>query len=122
MEEEGIEIPFLCSPCRSELPKIRELLNIQEKHDNLKITVDQLIVKVDNLKKEVKDAEAENINIKVRVAKLESIIEEKKLNSEDFPPLEKLKDQSKQFSEIVKKQQTIDDKLKRQSEEKIEEK
>ena len=122
MEEEGIEIPFLCTPCRSELPKLRELLNIQAKHEELKTTVEQLTAKVEKLKKDVEKAEADNDDIKERVSELEAIIDEKKINSKDYPPLEKINSQSEKFSEIVKKQQSIDNKLKKQDEEKIEEK
>ena len=125
MQEEEIEIPFLCSPCRKELPKLRELLNIKVKHDELQQTVEQLEVKINKLKTDVEDAETENVKIKKRVSDLEEIIDEKKINSKDFPPLEsleKITSQSKQFSEIVLKQQSIDDKLNKQREEKVEEK
>ena len=90
MQEEEIEIPFLCSPCRKELPKLRELLNIKVKHDELQQTVEQLEVKINKLKTDVEDAETENVKIKKRVSDLEEIIDEKMINSKDFPPLESL--------------------------------
>ena len=115
MEEQGIEIPFLCSPCRKEMPKIRELLQIKEKHENLKTEVDKLSKEVEELKKKPED-------LTERVVQLETVIKVKKINSDDFPALDKITDQTKQLSQVIKQQKSLDEKLKKQTEEKEEEK
>ena len=114
MEEQGIEIPFLCSPCRREMPKIRELLQMKEKHQNLELVVEKLSEDVKTLQK--------NPVLTERVVKLENVIEQKQINSNDFPALDKITNQTKQINQVIQKQHSLDAKLKKQSEEKEEEK
>ena len=113
LEEQGIEIPFLCSLCRKEMPKIREVLQIKEKHNSLQETVDDLSTKIENIEK---------MKIEERMSKLEKVIEEKKIDDESFPRLEVINSQTEKLNEMFKTQKTMDEKLNQQFEERIEEK
>ena len=57
-----------------------------------------------------------------RLTKVEQIIEKKKIDNDEFPPLDTITNQAKKYNEIVKNQEIIDQKLKQHSEEKLEEK
>ena len=113
LEDQGIEIPFLCSLCRKEMPKIREVLQIKEKQNSLEETVNAISTRLEKIEK---------IEIENRMSKLEKVIEEKEIDNEDFPKLEVINSQTEKLNEIFQTQKKMDEKLKQQSEEKIEEK
>ena len=123
LEEQDIEIPFLCSPCRKELPKIRELLKLKDQFKQLEESVSLLTTKVEEVQKKADEEEDLDIGaIDKRLTKVEEVIKEKQIDEAEFPPLKKITDQSEKINQVVQKQKRLDEKLKKQSEEKIEEK
>ena len=119
LEEQNIEIPFLCSPCRKELPKIRELLKLQDKFKQLEESVSLLTTKVEETQKKTdEEADVDISSIDKRLTVVEAVIKEKQIDDAEFPPLRKISDQSEQINKVVQEQKKLDEK----SEEKIEEK
>ena len=131
LEDQGIEIPFLCRLCRKEMPKIRNLLQLNQKHEDLKKTVEDLTEKVEKLMEAVPEdfchEEIKTNTTKInalnrKITKVEEVIQDKKIDDENFPTLAKITSQTKTLNQVLLQQQQIDQKVNKQLEERDEDK
>ena len=98
----------------------------KEKSDELQSEIDNW-KEANDITKQFQEAEIADLKLnkesmEKRLTKVEQIIEKKKIDNDEFPPLDTITNQAKKYNEIVKNQEIIDQKLKQHSEEKLEEK
>lgn len=79
LAEKDVEMPYICRPCKAELPKVRELMGLKEKYEKLNGEMTQL--RADLETQELKfTTQAENMRtLADRLATLEE------RNNQDFP-------------------------------------
>ena len=81
------KINFVCGECETELPKIRDLLDIKQNQNQMAASITALETKVQNNATTITEQQRENKDIKTRLSSIEEIIKKKELNNSEFPPL-----------------------------------
>ena len=89
-------INFICSKCKSQLPKIKDLVKIEQKQTEMEASIHLMKTKIEENRQSIN--KLEGLNIAERLLKVERVIQVNKMEDEEFPPL-------LQFSEVAKKMQ-----------------
>ena len=82
--EKEVDVPFMCKPCKSDIPKIRELMGLKEKYNALNQEMDKL--KTDLATQKVKFQNQEE-NMKTLTERLAALENRPVANAVDFPNL-----------------------------------
>ena len=82
--ENDVEIPFICKPCKEEIPKVRELMGLKTKHNELVEEVSQL--KTELATQDLKIANYVD-NLKTMNDRLQALEARPVHNPADFPTL-----------------------------------
>ena len=82
--ENEVELPYICKPCKAEIPKLRELMGLKQKYNQLNEQLTQL--KSDLATQELKFANQEE-NVKTLSDRLAALEERSTQNIVEFPIL-----------------------------------
>lgn len=112
-------LDFICKPCKEELPRIREIMSLKQKQ--MEIIAEAKRESETNQKFREEQSQI-NEDINKRLSKIEKVIEEKKLDDEEFPPLQLFTAEKEKLNKIYIRQQKFDEEVKHQKTQKEEEK
>lgn len=104
-------LDFICKPCKEELPRIREIMSLKQKQ--IEIIADMKRESETNMKFR-EDQEKVNEDLKKRLTKMEKVMEDKKLDDEEFPPLQLLNAEKEKLNRVYLRQQKLDEEVKQQ--------
>ena len=102
------KLNFVCADCETELPKVRDLINIKQNQDHLAKNMIQINNDVETNKTE---QERENREMKKRLDKIEEVIRIKQLDHAEFPPLSTIVANTNKLQENYTKQAKATKKL-----------
>ena len=113
-----VKLSFVCLKCEEALPKIRNLLSIQQEQENMKVEINNLQASVATNHTLIANCNEEQTNINQRLVAVENIINQHKLSDEDFPLLSTVVAGTQQLQEDFTAQQmkttVIDERLNKQ--------
>lgn len=104
--ESGCSQDFICRPCKEDLPRIREIITLKQRQKEIIVEIQQ------ESETNQKFREVQNLtnqNFEERLAAIEKVIKEKKLDDEDFPPLPVLHEDKQKLNTIIGKQMKFDE-------------
>ena len=105
-------LDFICKPCKLELPRIREIITLKQKQNE----IIEGMKREEETNKKFREAQNQtNQDFEQRLASIEKVIREKNLDTEDWPPLAKLKEDNKKLNKIIVKQKEIDEVVNQQN-------
>ena len=114
LKEKDVAMPFICTPCKADLPKIRELMGLKQKYENLQGEVTKLREELQTQELKFQNQEANMTTLSDRLKTLEDKTKDEDLatrlqvienrpNNENFPNLldANLPNQPQQFRQFV---------------------
>ena len=120
-------LKFFCSPCEEELPRLREMVNLKQKQEEMEEEMNHMKTDIAENKQAITKKDKEHEIFIRRLNKLEQDMEQHgRLTDEEYPKLTAINVETKQLRRDIMTQQQqatkIDAVLKKQTEDKEEEK
>ena len=91
------DINFICTKCKGQLPKIKDLIAIEQKQAEMESEITQM-------KKDIEENKESLLQVKSmskRLEKVEKIIQANKMEDEEFPPLVGFSEAAKKMQEAI---------------------
>lgn len=109
VEKSRIKVNFVCNNCEEELPKIREMIKLNQKQQQLEVDIVTMKSVIED-NKTAQDNTNEDFN--KRLLAVEKVMKEKELADVDYPPLTALTAQAKTLNKVVAEQKKLDTRVK----------
>ena len=93
------DINFICSNCKGQLPKIKDLLAIEQKQAEMESDIIQMKQDIQENKQSINQIK----NMSERMEKVEKILKANKMEDEQFPPLLGYSEAAKKMQEDISK-------------------
>ena len=106
------DVDFICRACKVELPRLRELITLKQKQDELEEKMNQ---EAETNKTFREQQQITNEDYNRRIEAVEKVIQDKKLADEEFPPLSSWTNQAQSLRKVIIDQKKLDEKVKQQS-------
>ena len=92
---------YICIDCKNQLPQLKDLMQIAQKQMRMENEIVAMKADIEENKKSIKDYE----DVKERLSKVEKILENNKLDNEEFPPLPAMNAATEQIRNQITSQQ-----------------
>ena len=100
---------FICLKYRGQLPKIKDLVKISQRQEEIDSTISLMSEKIESNRTSITNLE--NLNIADRLSKVEQVIMSNKLDDEEYPPLVAINAATKKLQEEIYSQQETTEKI-----------
>ena len=121
-----IKINFVCKLCDEQLPKVRDLLKLSLKQQEMEEEIANLKTNIEKNTTLIAEQSNKSEDMKNRLEKIEKLVEKNKLDDEGFPSLPKIDETTKslaeQLSSQLKTTLKLDEELQKQQQLSVEEK
>ena len=102
-------INFICPKCKNHLPKIKDLLNIEQKQAEMECNMNLMQTKIEENRQSIN--KLEGLNISERLSKVEQVIQANKMEDVEFPPLLTFSDVTKKMQQEITSTQATTEKI-----------
>ena len=121
-----VKINFVCKLCDEQLPKVRDLLKLSLKQQEMEEEIANLKTNVEKNTTLISEQSKKSEDMKNRLEKIEKLVEKNKLDDEGFPSLPNIdaatKSLAEQLSSQLKTTTKLDEELQKQQQLSVEEK